>query len=112
MIYLTTNFPANQIIDSRGLRFSFLMGSGLSMVGCAFYILINKNFYFMILGYTILSLGQAFIVNCPAKIATYWFFDNNVKINTYIETFRYCYNDWINADRILFWICATHFGGS
>lgn len=78
LVYSLTNFPANHIIDTKGLRFSFLIGSGLFMAGCGLYTLINKSYFFMILGYTVMSIGQPFIINCPAKIATYWFFDNNV----------------------------------
>jgi hypothetical protein len=50
------------------------------MAGIFCFTLINKGYFFTIIGAIILSIGQPFIINCPAKIATYWFFDKNVKI--------------------------------
>lgn len=73
------NFPANHIIDTKGLRTSFLIGSGLFMAGSSLYILVNKGYFFAIFGSILVSVGQPFIINCPAKIATYWFSDSNVK---------------------------------
>lgn len=78
LVYSVMNFPANHIIDTKGLRISFLIGASFFMGGAALYTLINKSYIFVILGYTVMSIGQPFIINCPAKIATYWFFDNNV----------------------------------
>ena len=97
LVYSVMNFPANHFIDTKGLRFSFLVGSGFFMAGAAMYTLINKSYIFMIFGYILMSTGQPFIINCPAKIATYWFFDNNVTIYIFLETIRNFFNDWIHA---------------
>jgi fucose permease len=78
LVYSITNFPANHIMDTKGLRFSFLIGSGLYMAGAGCYTLINKAYFFAVVGAVLVALGQPFIINCPAKVATYWFFDNNV----------------------------------
>ena len=78
LIYSLMNFPANHIIDTKGLRFSFLIGAGLFMGGASLYTLVNKGYFFTIIGSILVALGQPFIINCPAKVATYWFFDKNV----------------------------------
>lgn len=78
LVYSIMNFPANHIIDTRGLRVSFMVGSGLYMAGSVFYTMINKGYFWTIFGSILVSLGQPFIINCPAKVATYWFFDHNV----------------------------------
>lgn len=38
LVYSLTNFPANHIIDTKGLRTSFLIGSCLYMVGIFLYV--------------------------------------------------------------------------
>lgn len=91
------NFPANHVIDTRGLRVSFLIGAGLYMAGAALYTMVNKGYYFTIFGSILVSLGQPFIINCPAKVATYWFFDHNVKISVILETICNLINDRFDA---------------
>lgn len=78
LVYSVANFPANHLIDTKGLRFSFMMGSGLYMVGVFLYAMINRGYQFTIMGSICVAMGQPFIINCPAKVATYWFFDRNV----------------------------------
>ncbi len=80
LVYSLVNFPANHIIDTKGLRLSFLLGAGLYMAGAFCYTLVNKGYFFTIIGAILVATGQPFIINCPAKIATYWFFDKNVSI--------------------------------
>jgi hypothetical protein len=72
------NFPANHIIDTKGLRMSFLIGTGCFTLGTFLYTLINKSYYFVILGTIIFGIGQPFLLNCPAKVATFWFLPKNV----------------------------------
>ena len=80
LVYSISNFPANFIIDTKGLRFSFLLGSGLYAVGILMCTLINSGYFFVLIGSILISLGQPFIVNCPAKVATFWFLSKNVLI--------------------------------
>ena len=80
LVYSMSNFPANFIIDTKGLRFSFLVGSGLYAVGIFMCTLINSGYFFVLIGQILVSLGQPFIVNCPAKVATFWFLSKNVHI--------------------------------
>ena len=78
LIYSISNFPANYIIDTKGLRISFLIGTGLFTIGILLFALVNVSFLFVFLGAIFIALGQPFIVNCPAKVATFWFLSKNV----------------------------------
>jgi len=80
LVFSIVNFPANHIIDSKGLRISFLIGTGLFTIGIFFYVLINYSYYFVILGTFFIGAGQPFLLNCPAKVAAFWFSPKNVKI--------------------------------
>ena len=79
LVYSLMNFPANQLIDTRGLRVSFLIGTGFYTVGIFLYVMISKGYYYTIMGAILVAMGQPFIINCPAKVATYWFIDKNVQ---------------------------------
>ena len=81
VIFCLVNFPANAIMDKRGLRISFLIGNSLYFLGIFCYVLINKSYNFMILGTFLIGVGQPFLINSPAKVAAYWFFPKNVTIN-------------------------------
>ena len=95
LVYSFSNFPANFIIDSMGLRVSFLIGSGCYCVGIFLFTLINKGFFFVLIGAILIAMGQPFIVNCPAKVATFWFLSKNVKFFIIkIENIRNIHNDW------------------
>lgn len=104
LIYSLVNFPANHIIDSKGLRVSLLLGASLFSVGAFCFTLINKGFFFAIFGAIFVALGQPFIINCPAKVATYWFFDHNVQIYFNLETICNFSHDWVNAYRDWDWL--------
>jgi fucose permease len=77
--FLVVNLPANHIMDRRGIRFGFIVGNLLYLIGISICCLINHGFPFLIIGNMFFAMGQPFITNIPAKIATYWFFPENVK---------------------------------
>lgn len=110
LVYTVMNFPANHVIDTKGLRFSFLIGAGLYMSGAALYTMVNKSYIFPLFGAILVAIGQPFIINVPAKIATYWFFDSNVTRNSMIETICNFCDDWAYANRYRIWICAPNPG--
>ncbi len=78
LVYSISNFPANFIIDTMGLRVSFIIGSGLCAGGIFLFTLVNHGYFFVLIGAILVALGQPFIVNCPAKVATFWFLSKNV----------------------------------
>ena len=73
IVFTIFNFPANHIIDTKGLRISFIVGACLFTLGTLFYAMINFWYYFTVFGAALIAAGQPFLINCPAKIATYWF---------------------------------------
>lgn len=79
IVFTIFNFPANHIIDAKGLRISFIIGASLFALGTLFYAMINLWYYFTVFGAVFVAAGQPFLVNCPAKIATYWFTAENVQ---------------------------------
>jgi fucose permease len=80
LTFLLVNLPANYILDKRGIKFGFLVGNSLYLVGILLACCINMGFPFLVVGYLIFTLGQPFILNIPAELATYWFFPENVAI--------------------------------
>lgn len=100
LIFIAVNFPANHIIDTRGLRVSFLIGLTLYSLGLFTFCLVNHGYGWVIVGTIIVSFGQPFILNCPAKIATFWFFPKNVKNNILLAHTRNCHNGGIQHIRI------------
>jgi hypothetical protein len=78
------------------------------MSGLFCFTLINRQYIFTLLGSILFSIGQPFIINCPAKIATYWFFDKNVNTYLLLETFCYRTYDWLNANRHRLWLYTTN----
>jgi MFS family permease len=78
LIFFLANFPANKVIDRRGMRVSLCLGTGFYFLGTFLYLLINKSYNFVVLGTFFIGLGQPFILNLPAKVAAFWFFPRNV----------------------------------
>ena len=78
LVFFIANFPANKIIDKYGMRISLCLGTGLFFIGTFCFLLINLSYNFVILGTVFVGLGQPFLLNSPAKVATLWFFPKNV----------------------------------
>lgn len=93
LVYSMANFPANHIIDTKGLKLSLLLGASLFAAGSFCFALVNKGYYFTIFGAILVAIGQPFIINCPAKVATYWFLDQNVHNDPCIETIGHSHYD-------------------
>lgn len=77
-MFLFVNFPANSLIDRRGMRVSLCLGIGLYFAGFGMYLLINVHYYMVIIGTLLMGIGQPFLINLPAKIALLWFYPKNV----------------------------------
>lgn len=81
LVFFIANFPANKIIDSKGLRVGLIIGTSFYFIGSLCYSLVNKSFNFVIVGTVFLGLGQPFLLNSPAKVAASWFFPKNVRFD-------------------------------
>lgn len=88
LVFFLANFPANKIIDKYGMRISLCLGTGLFFIGTFFFLLINLSYNFVILGTVFVGLGQPFLLNSPAKVATLWFFPKNVCFSPCREPWR------------------------
>lgn len=66
-------FPANYILDQKGLRTGIVIGNIFLILGHAVRILINQGFWLYILGTYITSLGFIFILNGATKFSNVWF---------------------------------------
>lgn len=73
LVFFIANFPANHIVDKYGLKVGFICGLGFYVAGLVLFNLIEHSFTYAILGTVLVSVGQPFIVNTPAKISTFWF---------------------------------------
>ncbi len=82
--YLVVNIPANYLLDKKGIRFGIIVGNSIYLAGIVLSCFINASFSCVVLGYLIFVMGQPFILNIPAKIATYWFLPANRALATSI----------------------------
>ena len=73
IMYVFANFPSNWILDVKGIKPGMIIGSVLTAVGAGIRCLVNSSFSAVIVGQLLCAVGQPFILNAPAKIATYWF---------------------------------------
>lgn len=51
-------------------------------VGLLGFSLINYGYHWVLIGSILIALGQPLVMNCPAKVATYWFIDKNRTVAT------------------------------
>ena len=73
LFYLLMNFPASYILDRYGLRAGLILGFFIQTVGISMRCLINSSFSWVVLGQTLIALGQPFTYNAPAKLSSDWF---------------------------------------
>lgn len=85
LVYSLMNFPASHFMDVKGLGFSFRMGNSLYVIGLFFIMFINYGYHWVVFGSILVALGQPFIMNSPAKVATFWFLNKNVNNFNYLE---------------------------
>ena len=74
LVFSIVNVPANYFLDRKGIKNGFKVGLFFYVCGMVFVSFINAALPLLLIGYIIFSFGQPFIINTPAKIATYWFF--------------------------------------
>ncbi|NP_001009302.1 feline leukemia virus subgroup C receptor-related protein 1 [Felis catus] len=75
LAYVPLIFPATWLLDTRGLRLTALLGSGLNCLGawvkCA--SVQQHLFWVTMLGQCLCSVAQVFILGLPSRIASVWF---------------------------------------
>jgi fucose permease len=78
IMYVFVNFPSNWILDVKGIRKGVIIGAVLTALGAGIRSFINISFIYVLIGQFFCAIGQPFILNAPAKIATFWFKEKNV----------------------------------
>jgi len=73
IMYVIINFPANWVLDVRGIKKGIVVGAVLTAVGAGFRCMVDFSFGFVILGQIICAIAQPFILNAPTKIAIRWY---------------------------------------
>jgi len=76
--------PTNYIIDNFGLKKSLILNGVLMIIGIWVKILINKNFWYVIIGNAICGIGRNIILTGPPIVALKWYFPKNTPIITSI----------------------------
>ncbi|EGR34572.1 major facilitator superfamily protein, putative [Ichthyophthirius multifiliis] len=72
LLYIFVNFPSNYVLGLN-CKNGVLLGAAFTIIGSWIRVLVNKSFWYVILGQILGAIGQPFILNAPAKIATEWF---------------------------------------
>ncbi|XP_067585092.1 heme transporter FLVCR1 isoform X2 [Pseudorca crassidens] len=75
LAYVPLIFPATWLLDTRGLRLTALLGSGLNCLGAWIKCgsVQQHLFWVTMLGQCLCSVAQVFILGLPSHIASVWF---------------------------------------
>eukprot|EP01064_Diplonema_japonicum_P037002 TRINITY_DN8560_c0_g1_i1.p1 TRINITY_DN8560_c0_g1~~TRINITY_DN8560_c0_g1_i1.p1 ORF type:complete len:468 (+),score=45.93 TRINITY_DN8560_c0_g1_i1:28-1431(+) len=84
--YLPVNFPACWVLEKYGLRTGVLFGSGLGFIGAGLRIvgMSKATFPAVVIGQSLVAIGQPFLLNAPAKVSAMWFPDDERALATVI----------------------------
>ena len=85
-VFVIFNFPANIALDTIGLRFGVILGTSLTVSGMWVKALINKSFYWVLIGQVLAAIGQPFLACAPGKLAGQWFGENERVLATTFAT--------------------------
>ena len=85
-IFILANFPSNFVLDKYGLRKGTLIGLILTAVGMWVKCLVNKSFAWVLVGQLIAAIGQPLLLIAPAKLAAFWFGENERVIAVTVGT--------------------------
>nr|XP_058131166.1 heme transporter FLVCR1 isoform X2 [Dasypus novemcinctus] len=75
LAYVPLIFPATWLLDTRGLRLTALLGSGLNCLGAWVKCgsVQQHLFWVTMVGQSLCSVAQVFILGLPSRIASVWF---------------------------------------
>ncbi|XP_016021971.2 feline leukemia virus subgroup C receptor-related protein 1 isoform X2 [Rousettus aegyptiacus] len=75
LAYVPLIFPATWLLDTRGLRLTALLGSGLNCLGAWIKCgsVQQHLFWVTMLGQSLCAVAQVFILGLPSRIASVWF---------------------------------------
>jgi FLVCR family feline leukemia virus subgroup C receptor-related protein len=75
IIFVLLNVPANMLIKAKGIAWPIRIASCFFISGIWVGMLVNHNFYFLLLGQCINACGMPFVQAIGATIAGVWFGD-------------------------------------
>ena len=75
--YLIFAFPTNSLIENKGVHPTIIISSVITIVGVWIRQGINDNFWFVIVGNFIGSLGRACSTHAAPKVALNWWLPSN-----------------------------------
>lgn len=82
IFYIPLMFPANYLIEHKGISIPLILAAGLLIIGAWIRMLANQSFYFILAGQILMALGQPFVVTAPPKIAGLWHSDGEQALAT------------------------------
>ena len=86
IFYIFMNFPANYIIEHKGIKPSLLIFSSLQILCCFCRLFINSSISYVYIGQTIAAIACPFGNNIVSKISMKWFKPQNRMISTSFMT--------------------------
>uniref|UniRef100_A0AAV2JFB2 Uncharacterized protein n=1 Tax=Knipowitschia caucasica TaxID=637954 RepID=A0AAV2JFB2_KNICA len=89
LMYIPFIFPVTWILDNKGLRYCALLANGLNCAGTWIKVCSAREdlFWVTVLGQTVSSLSQVFILGIPSKLASEWFGADEVSSSCAIGVF-------------------------
>lgn len=108
LAYVPLIFPATWLLDTRGLRLTALLGSGLNCLGAWVKCgsVQRHLFWVTMLGQSLCSVAQVFILGLPSRIASVWFGPKEVStacatavLGNQVKTGTTCYWDPLKDSR-------------
>ena len=73
LMYIPMNQPSVLALDRVGLRYGMIIGMIMTTIGMWLKCMINISFTYVVVGQTIIAMGQPFILNGCAKLSGDWF---------------------------------------
>ena len=86
VVFVLINYPSNILIDKGGLRVAVYVGMALTTLGTIIKCFVNQSFTWVIIGQVCAAFGQPLLAIAPAKLATYWYGQNERVIATTVAT--------------------------
>ena len=74
-----------------GVKSSMVIGLGLQMIGAWMRVLLNSDFYMLIIGSCIIAAGQPFIVNTASIVSANWFPQDDRVVSTMVGVNAYLF---------------------
>ncbi|KAL6268573.1 hypothetical protein P5V15_001708 [Pogonomyrmex californicus] len=91
LFYATFIFPALYLTDKCGLRWTIIIGAGLTCLGAWIKIFSVQpdRYYVLFIGHSIVGIAQTLVLPLPGRVAAQWFPSNELSTATSLGLFGY-----------------------